>query len=565
MKELLPFLTLLWPHRLWVLGGIVAGVLTLLAGIGLLALAGWFLSAAAVAGLSLATLRHFDIRTPSAGVRGFAVLRTAGRYAERIASHEATLRLLASLRVWFYQRIEPQAPANLYRHRSGDLLSRIVSDIDTLDALFVRVLSPTVVALVVAAVVGGVLWWLAPGLALLFFVFFGTAGVAAPLLAERLGRRIGPEIQAQTAALRSNLIEDLQGMADLTVYGAHHRHCRERLNESDLLLLLQEKMAWISGAGNALTTLCAGLAALAALYIALPLAQNGQFPGPVLALVTFGVLAAFEALQPLPLAYQIIGKIRKAAQRLLEIGETPPEVCFPTDPVSKPTEFSIRFHAVTFAYPGQDETSAIEGIDLYLPPRSTTALIGPSGSGKSTLAHLLTRFWDPDHGQITIGGVDLRQFSETQLRNMVTLVSQTSHIFNATIRDNLLIAAPQASDAHLWEVLERAQLADFVAGLPHGLATWTGEDGSQLSGGEARRLVLARALLKNSPIWILDEPTEGLDNLTRRRFMETLFANLTGRTALLITHNHEALASVDHIYALHNGRLAPYEMSNNKT
>ncbi|MEE4136987.1 MAG: ATP-binding cassette domain-containing protein, partial [Desulforhopalus sp.] len=181
--------------------------------------------------------------------------------------------------------------------------------------------------------------------------------------------------------------------------------------------------------------------------------------------------------------------------------------------------------------------------------------VGPSGSGKTTLAHLLTRFWDVDQGQITIGGTDLRHFNEGQLRQMVTLVSQKGHIFSATLRDNLCIAAPQAEDALLWEALERAQLADFVAGLPEGLATWAGEGGSQLSGGEARRLILARALLKNAPIWVLDEPTEGLDNQTRYRFTETIFANLVGKSALFISHTKEVLDRVDQVCFLENGRI----------
>ncbi len=556
MKELLPFIRLLWPQRLWVFWGVAAGILTLLAGTGLLALAGWFLSAAAVAGLSLAASQYFDIHTPSAGVRGFAVLRTVGRYAERVVSHEATLRLLAALRVWLYQRIEPQAPANLLRHRSGDLLNRIVTDIDVLDTLFVRVLSPTIVAVAVAVVVGGVLWWLAPSLAVLFLLFFVAAGLLTPLLTERLGRRVGGEIQQQLAILRVNLVEDLQGAADLAVYGAEQRRRRDRLAENDRLLALQEKMAWISGAGVALTTLFSGLAALGALYAAQPMAHSGRFAEPVLALITFGVLAAFEAVLPLPLAYQMLGRIRTAARRLLEVSETEPAVVFPATSVPVPEDLSIVYRGVSFSYPGAAGEKALARIDLTVPAGSTVALVGPSGCGKTTLAHLLTRFWDPDEGMITIGGKDIRRFSESQLRALITVVSQRSHIFSATLRDNLLIADPQADETALWDALERAQLADFVSKLPEGLATWTGEGGAELSGGEARRLILARALLKNAPIWVLDEPTEGLDNRNRRRFTETLFANLTGKSAVLITHTREALERVDQICFLAWGQVS---------
>lgn len=555
MKELYPIIKLLHPHRVWAFWGVAAGILTLLASIGLLALSGWFISASAVAGLSLAATHLFDFHTPSAGVRGFAVLRTIGRYAERVISHEATLRLLASLRVWFYRKIEPQAPASLYRHRSGDLLSRIVTDIDILDSLFVRVLSPTIAALAVAAVVGGLLWWLAPHLALVFFLFFLLAGIVTPLLAGWIGNRIGAEIQKQQATLRSNLVEDLQGMADLTVYQARHHHRHQRLAESDHLLRLQEKMTMISGCSTALLTLLGGLAALSALYVAVPLAQSGNFSTPVLALIAFVVLAAFESIQPLPPAYQMLGKIRAAAERLLEVSEAPAAVVFPTEPAAEPKDFAIAFRRVGFGYPESGGSRAVAAVDLMIPARSTMALVGPSGSGKTTLAHLLTRFWDPDHGSISVGGFDLRRFSEEQLRSMVTMVSQKAHIFNATLRDNLLLAAPYADEVQLRQALERAQLAEFVATLPDGLDTWAGENGSQLSGGEARRLVLARALLKNAPIWILDEPTEGLDSGTRRRFTETLFANLAGRSGLFITHTPEALARVDQVCFLENGRV----------
>jgi ATP-binding cassette subfamily C protein CydC len=556
MNKLLPFIKLLQPHRDWAFLSIAAGIITLLSSIGLLAVSGWFLSGAAVAGLSLAALQAFNLHTPSAGVRGFALIRTVARYAERVISHETTLRLLASLRVWFYQKIEPQAPANLYRYRSGDLLSRIVNDIDILDSLFVRVLSPTITALVVATVVGGILWWLSPVLAFVFFLFFLLAGVITPILAGWAGRRIGAEIQKKQAELRSNLVEDLEGIADLVIYGARRRHIDQRLEESDRLLKLQEKMAAISGGSTAMLNLIGGLAALTALYVALPLAQDNAFSEPVLAFITFGILAAFESIQPLPLAYQMMGKIQTAAERLLEVSEAPAAVTFPTEPAASPEDFTITFSEVSFAYPDSSAKYAVEAIDMLIPARSTVALVGPSGSGKTTLAHLLTRFWDPDHGTIFVGDSDLRFLSEEQLRSMVTVVSQKAHIFSGTLRENLLIAHPEADDLQLREALQKAQLAEFVDALPDGIDTWVGESGSQLSGGEARRLVLARALLKNSPIWILDEPTEGLDNQTRRRFTETIFANLAERSGLFITHTPEALEQVDQVCFLENGLIA---------
>ncbi len=557
MKNLFPFLRLLWPHRDWVIWAFFFGCLTLFASIGLLALSGWFLSATAVAGLGIAAAQNFNIFTPSAGIRGFAIMRTVGRYVERLLSHETTLRLLSSLRVWFYRHIEPQAPAGLYRHRSGDLLNRIVTDIDTLDSLFIRVVSPSFVALFVASLVSFFLWWLAPVIALAFLLFYLTAGVLLPLLSHLLGQQTGAAIQRQLATLRTNLLEDLHGMADLTIYGAWQRHEQARREENEVLLKLQEKMARIRGFNNAMLTIVAGVAALTALYVAIPLAQGGAFDGALLALIAFGILAAFEAIIPLPAAYQMLGKISAAAQRIRTIAEAPVAVTFPQQPAESRDDTSIIFGNLDFRYPGAGK-DAVTGINLDIGHQTSLAIVGPSGCGKTTLAHLLTRFWDPDQGEITIGGEKLQSFSEGQLRRMVTLVSQKSHTFNATLRDNLLIAAPKATDDQLWEALKRAQLADFIAGLPHQLDTWAGEGGSRLSGGEARRLALARALLKDAPIWVLDEPTEGLDNLSRQQFNQTLFANLQGKTAIFITHTTDVLERVDRVCFMKHGQVVAY-------
>lgn len=554
MSNLRPFIRLLKPHRDWILWALFCGLLTLVSSVGLLAVSGWFLSATAVAGLSMVAAQQFNIFTPSAAIRGFAVLRTGGRYAERVLAHEATLRLLSSLRVWFYRAIEPQAPANLCRRRSGDLLSRIVSDIDTLDSLYVRVLAPTLIALGIGLTAGGLLLLLAPSLALSFLLFFVAAGLLLPLLTRRLGRPVGARIQQQSALMRTNLLEDLQGLGDLTLYGALDRHYQRRLKENEELLGLQEKMTLISGLGSALMILLSSMAAIVTLYLAIPMAQQERFDGTFLALIAFGVLAAFEAVLPLPQAWQMLGRITVAGGRILEIVETPPAVSFAATPAKLPAAYGICLDQVSFRYP-HSTAQCLDRVSFRVPARTSLALIGPSGCGKSTLVHLLTRFWDADAGEIRIGNRDIRLFSENQLREMVTLVSQKAHIFNTSLRDNLLIAAPQAEDAQLWDALERAQLADFVARLPAGLETRAGELGTHLSGGQGRRLVLTRALLKEAPVWLLDEPTEGLDAVTARRFCDTLLPHLQEKTALVITHDARLLAALDQVCLMERGTV----------
>ncbi|MBB5021544.1 heme ABC transporter ATP-binding protein/permease CydC [Desulfurispira natronophila] len=554
MRDLWPFVRLFWPQRIWIAGGLLCGLATMVASVGLLALSGWFLSAAAFAGLSALSAKEFNFFTPSAGVRGFAIMRTGGRYAERILSHEATLRLLAALRVWFYRALEPLAPATLQRYRSGDLLTRIVNDIDTLDNLYIRVLLPSVVALGVATLAGAFLWWLHPSLALVFWLFVLLAGLALPTFSSHLGYRVGKVMQLHSARLRTHIVEDVQGLADLKVYGAEANHRQRVLRESEALLKQQERMARISGFNNAMLTLLSGLAALVALFIAIPMTQAGHFDGAMLALIAFGILAAFESVMPLPLAWQYLGRTMESARRLLEVIRQRPAVTF-NDQLDNmtPSEPSISFQQVSFTYPAG--TVALQDVDLHIAAGEKVAIVGPSGSGKTTIAHLLSRFWDPRRGTITIGGCDLRHLSEVQLRDTVTLVSQKSHIFCATLRDNLLLANPQADEATLWQTLERAQLHDFVKALPEGLDTWTGEGGSRLSGGQARRLILARALLKNSPIWILDEPTEGLDTTTEQQFLHTLFANMGGKTLVLITHRTSELARMDRVCFMVDSRV----------
>lgn len=543
MNELVPFLRLFWPSRLWIFWGLFFSLAATMASIGLLALSGWFLSAAAFAGMSAATAHTFNFFTPSAGVRGFAIVRTGGRYAERVLAHEATFRLLASLRVWFFDRIEPLTPARLARSRSGDLLGRIVGDIDTLDNLFIRLLSPSIVALGVGSFVGLFLWWLAPPLAVAFWLFYVAAGVLVPFIASRFGSRAGTETLVASNQLRTALVEDIQGMADLLAYGAYRKHQKRIAAYAAQLLQGQRKFAYASAFGSAANTCLAGFAVVILLIIAIPLSQAGVFDGAHIALIAFGSLAAFEAVMGLPLAWQSLGKTVNAATRLNEIVCATPAVTFPEQSIALPNRYDVVFQNVTFGY--DPSKPIVQDFSLRIDQGKTVAIAGRSGIGKSTLAALLARLYDPQQGEIAIDGIDVRHFDEATLRTLIGVVSQKSDLFGATIRDNLLLGKLDANDDELWQALERAKLAAFVRTLPHGLETWVGESGATLSGGQGRRLVLARTLLKRPPIIILDEPTEGLDPLTRAEFMQTVWENIDGQTVLLITHDQDDLLRAD--------------------
>jgi len=553
-RELVPFMRLFRGHLKWMVVGTLSGLLAVASAVGLLALSGWFISAAAYAGLTSITAQLFNFFHPALGVRLFAIGRTLARYAERIVSHDATFRILQSLRSWFYRHLEPLAPSRLMNFRSGDILNRIVADIDALDNLYLRVFSPSVIALIMSIFVVGFLWLFDPVISMVTALFLSMAGFCVPLIALRLGEGCGHELAQQISDLRIHIVEGLQGMPELLVFGAHHRHLGAVAQSSRALLKSQLRMSQIRGLSLALITLLSGLAVLATLYLAVILVNRDVLDGAGLALVTLAVLGSFEAVLPLPAAFQYLGRTREAGRRLMEIVRSKPQVVFPHLSVTRPRHFGVRFEQVCFRY---DQTAGwtLRDVDFRIHPGRRVAVIGETGSGKSTLVHLLVRFRAPTAGCIRLGDVDVRDFGESDLRRHMSVVAQQPHMFNATLRENLMMARPDAGNDELLDALNAAQLRKFVTALPDGLDTRIGEAAKLLSGGQARRVAVARAILHNAPLWVLDEPTEGLDPITERKMMATLKERTTGRTLLLITHGLEALDWMDHIVMLDQGRV----------
>jgi ATP-binding cassette, subfamily C, bacterial CydC len=554
LKDLTPFIRLFRPHYRRMSLGTFLGWLAIMASVGLLGLSGWFISAAALAGLSLGTAYLFNFFYPSIGVRLFAFTRTLSRYAERTVSHDATFRMLATLRVWFYRKIEPLAPARLMQYRSGDILNRIVADIETLDNLYVRVLSPSVIAFftIIAVVLFLAVFdvWIA-GIALLFLLI---SGIILPLAAARSGAHIGPQLTLSTSRMRMRVVEGIQGLSELMIFGAWDKQIATLEMESKALIHSQGRMSRIRGLSLAGTTLLTGLAILTCLYIGVHQVGRGLLDGANLALVGFAVLASFEALSPLPAAYQYLGQTKEAGARLLEMVDALPDVIYPDISRTPGEHFPIHFNSIDFRYRDSDPW-VLEGFDLHIEQGQRIAILGETGTGKSTLFNLLVRFWDPIRGSIQIGSHDLKTFSESDLRKTIGVVSQQTHLFHATLRKNLLMARPKADEAALRSALEKAQLLDWVKSLPQGLDTWVGEGGSGLSGGQARRLSLARMFLQNAPIWVLDEPTEGLDRITEQKMMQALFQASQAHTLLLITHRTTDLDQFDDIILMDQGRI----------
>ena len=546
MRDLWPFLKLFRRHAFRMAFGALLMLITLLAGIGLLGVSGWFITGSALAGLGLLGTAGFNIFTPSAAIRAAALIRTAGRYAERLVNHEATFRLLADLRRWLFAKAIPLDAGQVARLTSGDLLTRLTADIDALDNLYLRVVAPSLVAMVTAVAVLVPLGWIDPLVAGVTAVLMLVAGVLVPALAARLGASAGSDMVAIGSRLRTRAVDGIQGLADLRAFGAEARQQAAIARETNGLIVRQRRMSSITGLSSALSMMAAGGAVWMALFLTTGQTGEERSDGPTVALIVFLVMAVFEATSPLPLAYQFLGRTKAAARRLSEIADMQPRIRDPEHPTPTPNQHDLKFEGVTFSY----GRTVLDNVQLHLPEGRTALLLGPSGSGKSTLAQLALRLIDPDAGRVTLGGIDLRNLRQEDLHSRIAYVSQNTHLFAADIRDNLLIARPDATNDELWDALEVVDLADFVEALPSGILTWVGENGVLLSGGQARRLSLARALLKSAPVMILDEPTEGLDSTTEATVMRALRPRLAGRTVLLITHREALVRSTDLVWRM---------------
>jgi thiol reductant ABC exporter CydD subunit/thiol reductant ABC exporter CydC subunit len=540
-----------WP---WMLLGAFLGWAALSAGVGLLALSGWFLSAAAHAGLAVASAQAFNFFLPSIGVRLCAMVRTAARYAERLVTHNTTFKILAELRGWYYRRLEPLAPAGLLRFRSGDLLNRIVADIDVLDNLYARVLSPFASALLVVALVGVGLTWVDRGIATWALAWLGLGALILPAAVTGSGRSAGRRLARQMAGMRGLLVDGLRGMAELLVFEADGSHRRRLARYHQRLVSAQFRMSMVTGFGAAAVVTLSGLATVTTLYLGVARVHQGQMAGTLLALAVLAVLAAFESIQPLLAAFQYLGQTREAGIRLMAVVRQPPPVTFRREDTRRPGDGAVVFDGVSFAYPGQADP-VFSDLSLTIASGEHVVLVGESGAGKSTLTALLARFWDPTRGRIALGGRDLKQLSESDLRRSLGVMDQGAHLFNDTVRANLLLAAPDADETQLVQALDRACLLEAVNAMPQGLDTWVGELGHRLSGGQARRLAVARTLLRNAGVWVLDEPTEGLDGPTADRMMQGILTAARGRTLVVITHRPVASARFDRLLRLEAGQV----------
>ncbi|MGG7981927.1 cysteine/glutathione ABC transporter ATP-binding protein/permease CydC [Klebsiella aerogenes] len=550
MRALLPYLALYKRHKWLLTLGVVLAIVTLLASIGLLTLSGWFLSASAVVGV--AGIYSFNYMLPAAGVRGAAIIRTAGRYFERLVSHDATFRVLQHLRVATFSKLLPLSPAGLARFRQGELLNHIVADVDTLDHLYLRVISPLVGALVVILVVTIGLSVLDVTLALTLGGIMLATLLLLPPLFYRAGKPTGEHITQLRGQYRQQLTSWLQGQAELMLFNASDRYRKQMEKTEQRWQEAQRRQAELTALSQALMLLIGGIAVIVMLWMSSEgVGGNGQ-PGALIALFVFCALAAFEALAPVTGAFQHLGQVIASARRITQITEQQPEVTFSQQAPQSFSQVALNLDGVTFRYP-QQSAPALKDISLQVAAGEHIAILGRTGCGKSTLLQLLTRAWDPANGQIQLNDQPLSDLSETTLRQAMSVVPQRVHLFSATLRDNLLLAAPQASDGKLIDILERVGLEKLLE--DSGLNSWLGEGGRQLSGGELRRLAIARALLHDAPLMLLDEPTEGLDATTESQILDLLNEVMRDKTVLMVTHRLRGLARFNQIIVMDNGQI----------
>lgn len=533
--------------RTMVMAGIF-GCLTIGSNIGLMATSAYLISRAAlhpsITELSVAIV----------GVRFFGISRAVFRYLERYISHDATFRLLGTVRVWLYTKLEKLAPARLFEWQSGELLSAVVGDVETLKEFYLRVLAPPFIAVLVAAGTG---IFLAQFNILFVYVLLGgfvLLGILLPIAVNIMQKPIADELVAVRTQLKAQLVDSITGIVELAAFGQAERQVQRIADLDERLARLQGRAVNLSGIIDALGLFIVNSTVWLILWLAVPLVQSGQLEGIYVAVVALTVQSSFEGTLPLPVAVHYLSESLAAARRLFAIVDRSPAVLNEAGGILTNDDVTIEIENLSFRYNDQS-AEVLRNISFRVAPGQSVAIVGPSGAGKSTFLYLLLRFWEYHQGSIRLGSHELKKYDSQDLRNLFSVVSQQSHLFNASIRDNILLAKPEASEAEFLQAVQNAELKGVIEALPDGYDTMVGQNGYALSGGQRQRIAIARALLKNAPVLILDEPTVGLDSLTEEAIMATI-ANLSaGRTILLITHRLTGLKNIGHIIVLEAGHI----------
>lgn len=546
MKDIWRLLKLFKPYAAWMLLGAIVSLAATIANITLMAVSGWFITAMGLAGVVGLSINYF---TPAAIIRACAIVRTGGRYLDRLLTHEATFRLIATLRCWFFERLIPLSQTTIGFARSGDLLSRMRSDIDTLERFYLGLLVPASVALgaVILLIFGLGFYSVIAAMSLGATLFI--AAFIIPYIGFYSARDKEEDLVNRNAQMRASLATDLQGLGELLIYDQEGQQNYTLLKQSEEIrkdqLTLQNKAAIT----NNMTGLLAQLSMFAALLLGVSLYKAQSITAPDLVMMALLALACFEAAMTMPAAFQKLGGALRSARRIFDLTDQSAVIKGPQEGANIPQTFSLSFEKVTFSY-AADHPKVLEDVSFTLNVGEKLAITGPTGAGKSSIVNLLLRFYDPQGGQVKLGAHNIKAYMLEDLRAQFATLEQSPHIFNASLRENLMIGNPEATQKDIESVCEKAGLRTFIEGLEHQYDTLIGEHGRALSGGQVKRLALARVLLKNAPCIILDEPGEGLDYEMEEEILSRVISNLNGAPLILISHRRIALDQMDKIITL---------------
>lgn len=545
MKILKKIVKLLAPYKWWMLLSILIGFFTIGSSIGLLMTSAYIISKAALQ-------PHIgELQVGIVGVRFFGISRGLFRYAERLISHDITFNLLAKFRVWFFKAFEPLVPSKTGKLTSGDLLSRVVADVETLEHIFIRVVSPPFIALFVAILVFILFANFSIAIAFIFLIPYSFAAIVVPWFTYKLSKKISEQIIILRARLSQLSLDGIEGKNELISFGKVDDYKAEFNETNNKLIKIQRRMKLITGMNESLIGLLMNISVVSVFLSTAPMVSDGLLDGIYLAVLTLGTMAAFEAVFPIPLALQYLKSSTKAGERLFQITEQ-------AMVEKKSVDYqligkSISLDKVSFSYDCNEK--ALDEISIKISNNKKIAIIGGSGAGKSTITNLLLNFWNINSGSLTIDNYEYNQLSEEIIREKFSVIPQKVFLFSDTIKNNLLIAKPDATDHEIWLSLEKAELNEFVQSLPNKLDTWIGNQGKQLSGGERRRLAIARAILKDSPIFICDEITADLDSVNEMNILNTVHSAAKDKLLIFITHRLVDMDKFDLIYLMEKGKI----------
>ncbi len=545
MQTFLKILKLVSPYKWWMLLATFLGFLTIGSSVGLLMTSAYIIAKAAL---------HPDIgqlQVGIVGVRFFGISRGLLRYAERLFSHEVTFKLLSKFRVWFFESIAPLVPSKTGKFTSGDLLSRVVADVESLEHFFIRVVSPPLIALLVGILMFFIFSFYSITIAIVFLIPYLLGGIVVPVITYKLSKTYNNKIILLRAKLTELTIDGIDGNNELIAFGKVEKHKNQFNKTNSQLIELQQKMKLLSGTNESIIGLLMNIAVVLVFLATVPFVKLGIFNGIHLSVLALGTMAAFEAVLPIPLAFQYLDSSLKAAQRVFEITEQIPQ---------KEKTNKKQLHGKTIALKNVDfsynkNEMILKNISIELKSNKKIAIIGGSGAGKSSIINLLLKFWEINSGELTIDNNNYKNISSEEIRNIFSTIPQKVFLFSNTIKENLLIAKPNATDNELWSALQKAELKEFVESLPNKLNAWIGNQGKELSGGEKKRIAIARAVLQDSPIFICDEITADIDSINELKIVNTIHSITAEKALIFITHRLVGMENFDSIYLLENGKI----------